>query len=206
VLARDYLQKDEKRGVRLMAECTTREDFTDLSILLVKPWGRVLDSSEPLQVAFAQVVARRGGYVEGDTQRARKNGASILDVPSALKGKRAATAGKLVLVRGVPRAIKSEKWGKGKSQVLRFEEWSWTDDDGEILEQPEATGRDVFIRVETVEPRFKERAPMLAVVRLEGPRVSVRPGDDEHDEISLPSVIGSSVAFFDVPQRVQPTP
>jgi hypothetical protein len=152
------------------------------------------------------VVARRGGFVEGDTQRARKAGATILDVPIALKGKRAATAGKLVLVRGVPRAIKSEKWGKGKSQVLRFEEWSWVDDNDEILEQPEATGRDVFVRVEAADPRFKKPAPMLAVVRLEGPRMSVRPGDDEHDEVSLPSLIGSSVAFFDVPQRTQPTP
>ena len=186
-VARDYYQGDVKRGLALVKACAARDDFLELDWLLTGPWKKDLATTEALQLMVAEVIARRGGFVEADTLACRAAGVPIYDVNSAVNDAEK-LAGKLVLARGTVIGVAKEKTEAGSVQVATFAESSWADEAEEEGKAPPAlddlntsTGRNVFARVEPGESRLIQKRQVVIALRLEG----------RHDSGDDPSAIGA---------------
>ena len=190
--ARDYYQGDAKRGLTLLKACAARDDFLELGWLLTGPWRKDVATTEALQLMVAEVIARRGGFVEADTLACRVAGIPIYDVNSAVNGAEK-LAGKLVLARGAVTGVAKEDTEAGNIQVATFAESSWADEAEDEGKAPPAlddlnpsTGRDVYARVEPGENRLIQKRQVVIALRLEG----------RHDSGDDPSVIGALVGVW----------
>lgn len=195
--ARDHYQRDVKRGLTLLKACATRDDFLELSWLLTGPWKKDLADDEGLQLVLAEVIARRGGFVEADTHACRKAGILIYDVNTALD-RIDRLVGKLVLARATVVGVAREKTDHGNVQIATFAESTWADEVEEegavpppLHELNPRTGRNVFARVEPGEDRLVQKRQVVVALRLEERKES---GDD-------PSVIGALAGIW----RAAPT-
>lgn len=195
--ARGYYDKDVKHGLALLKACTAREDFLELGWLVAAPWKKDIADNEALQLAIAEVIARRGGFVEADTSACRVAGIPIYDVNTALN-RAEQLVGKLVLARATVVGVEREKTKDGNIQVATFAESTWADEAEDEGHAPPplddlnpSTGRSVFARVEPGEDRLVQKRQVVIALRLEGRRDS---GDD-------PSVIGTLAGVW----RAAPT-
>lgn len=195
--AREHYSADPKRGLPLLKACAARSDLLELSALLTGPWKKELAADESLQLALAEVIARRGGFVEADTHACRAAGVPLYDVSTAAS-QTDKLAGKLVLARGAVQGVAKEK-REGKSvQVATFAESSWADepeDDGRApppLDDLNAnTGRSVFARVEPGEDRLVQKRQVVIALRLE----------EQRESGGEPSVLGALAGIW----RAAPT-
>lgn len=193
-LAQTHYAQDKKRGVGLIKACAGRDDFYTLRWLIAGPWRAEVAADVELQLAVAEVIARRGGFVEADTLACRQAGIPIYDLASAVE-KAEQAVGKLVLARGaVEGAVVREKQAGGKSiQVATFAESSWADEAIDenlapppLVELQQKTGRYFFARVEPGEDRLVKKKQSVVALRFEERRDS---GDD-------PSVLGALVGIW----------
>ncbi len=195
--AREHYAADVKRGLALLKACATRDDLVDLPPLLTGPWQRDLAGDEALQLALAEVIARRGGFVEADTHACRAAGVPLYDVSSAA-AKAERLAGTLVLARAAVVGVAKEKRDGKTVQIATFAESSWADqpEDNDQVPPPldelnASTGRSVFARVEPGEARLVQRRQVVIALRLEERR-------DSGDEAS---VLGALIGVW----RAAPT-
>lgn len=195
--ARDYYKDDKKRGLTLLKACATRDDFLELAWLIAGPWKADVVEDEALQLTVAEVIARRGGFVEADTHACRKAGILIYDVNTAVN-RAEQLVGKLVLARATVVGVAREKTDKGTAQIATFAESTWADEAEDETKAPPpldelnpSTGRNVFAQVEPGESRLVQKRQMVVALRLLERRDS---GDD-------PSVLGALAGIW----RAAPT-
>lgn len=190
--AREHYAADVKRGLALLKACAARDDALDLSALLGGPWKKHLASDEALQLMLAEVMARRGGFVEADTHTCRAAGVPIYDVTTAASGADK-LHGTLVLARATVVGVTKEKRDGKSVQIATFAESSWADTPEDEGQRPPAldelnlsTGRSVFARVEPGEDRLVQKRQVVIALRLE----------EQRDGGGEPSVLGALVGVW----------
>lgn len=179
-------------GLALLRACMQRTDFIDLAGVLQEPWLRHVRASAKLQTRLVEVLAHRGGFLEGDLAIIAKAGVPLFSLSQAL-AKPGAMRGAQVVIRGTVESVITEKWGKGYGLVATIDETSWLDDDGGDdtptlgdIERTavERTGRTIYVRVERRD-QLKHGEEVVVLMIFERPRQSTSGAGDQESGIGM---------------------
>lgn len=192
-------------AVAILGECMRRRDFYDLAAVLQEPWLPQVRSSAKLQARLVEVVARRGGFLEGDLAEIAKAGVPLYSLAKAME-KPDAMRGALVVVRGTVEGVRSEKLGNRTALVATINETSWLEE-GVSEGSPsisdiersavERTGRQIFVRVDKRE-QLRRAADVVVLMAFETPRKTTNEDGEEED-----SAVGKLAASFDPAATLQ---
>jgi hypothetical protein len=194
---------DRERGWTMFKTCIEPEPFTDLEVLMQKPWVDEVRKREEGPTLVARVIAQRGADLDRDLRACRRAGLKLHTLRAALAEPELAR-GRLVLVRG---SFRESRRVDGERTIEIEETRPVTDEDllgdGELLLKQlrgdvrgrttlsVQTGLTVLASLGNRSTVFEPTADYIVLMRFEGERDLMGVSDEST------TAIGTVLALYE---------